>query len=96
MARDYYKLEFWTNQLMSLPLSRHCAFFDDVLDASVEELNFKTITDGLGGVLYQYPFNVPGYYALILRSLTVLEGLRSARIRSLKCWGSVSLHGATT
>ena len=25
--------------------------------------------------MYQYPFNVPGYYALILRSLTVLEGL---------------------
>ena len=43
--------------------------------ASVSELNFKTITDGLGAVLYQYPFNVPAYYALILRSLTVLEGL---------------------
>lgn len=26
-------------------------------------------------MLYQYPFNVPAYYALILRSLTVLEGL---------------------
>jgi aarF domain-containing kinase len=50
-------------------------FFDDVLDATVEELNFKTITDGLGAVLYKFPFNVPGYYALILRSLTVLEGL---------------------
>ena len=50
-------------------------FFDDVLQATVEELNFKTITDGLGAVLYSYPFNVPGYYALILRSLTVLEGL---------------------
>ena len=26
-------------------------------------------------VLFQYPFRVPAYYALILRSLTVLEGL---------------------
>ncbi len=50
-------------------------FFDDVLDASVSELNFKAIVDGLGAVLFQYPFKVPGYYALILRSLTVLEGL---------------------
>ncbi|CAI5986480.1 unnamed protein product [Closterium sp. NIES-64] len=50
-------------------------FFDDVLQATVSELNFKTIVDGLGAVLYQYPFNVPAYYALILRSLTVLEGL---------------------
>jgi predicted unusual protein kinase regulating ubiquinone biosynthesis (AarF/ABC1/UbiB family) len=51
------------------------AFFDDVLDASVAELNFKAIVDGLGAVLFQYPFRVPAYYALILRSLTVLEGL---------------------
>lgn len=41
----------------------------------VSELNFRTIVDGLGGVLFQYPFRVPAYYALILRSLTVLEGL---------------------
>ena len=33
------------------------SFFDDVLRASVSELNFKTIVDGLGGVLYAYPFN---------------------------------------
>lgn len=32
------------------------AFFDDVLDASVAELNFKAIVDGLGNVLFQYPF----------------------------------------
>jgi len=50
-------------------------FFDDALNATVSELNFKTIVDGLGAVLYRYPFNVPAYYALILRSLTVLEGL---------------------
>lgn len=50
-------------------------FFDDALNSTVSELNFKTLVDGLGAVLYQYPFNVPAYYALILRSLTVLEGL---------------------
>ena len=76
MALDYYALEFLDESVDVAPIVPALAdFFDDVLDASVEELNFKTITDGLGGVLYQYPFNVPGYYALILRSLTVLEGL---------------------
>jgi len=35
----------------------------------------QAIVDGLGCVLFQYPFRVPAYYALILRSLTVLEGL---------------------
>ena len=76
MATDYYKLEFLDESVDVKPIVPALAnFFDDVLEASVEELNFKTITDGLGGVLYAYPFNVPGYYALILRSLTVLEGL---------------------
>ena len=32
------------------------AFFDDVLEASVAELNFKAIVDGLGAVLFEYPF----------------------------------------
>ena len=35
----------------------------------------QAIVDGLGGVLFRFPFRVPAYYALILRSLTVLEGL---------------------
>lgn len=44
--------------------------------------------DGLGGVLFQYPFRVPAYYALILRSLTVLEGLVSCACTA----ASRSLH----
>jgi len=76
MARDYYALDFLDETVDVAPIVPALRdFFDDVLESTVEELNFKTITDGLGGVLYQYPFNVPGYYALILRSLTVLEGL---------------------
>lgn len=76
MAQDYYALDFIDRSVDVRPIVPALAdFFDDVLDASVSELNFKTIVDGLGAVLYQYPFNVPAYYALILRSLTVLEGL---------------------
>uniref|UniRef100_A0A7S0RXD1 Protein kinase domain-containing protein n=1 Tax=Pyramimonas obovata TaxID=1411642 RepID=A0A7S0RXD1_9CHLO len=76
MARDYYALDFLDPSVDVRPIVPALAnFFDDVLTASVSELNFKTITDGLGAVLYEYPFNVPAYYALILRSLTVLEGL---------------------
>jgi predicted unusual protein kinase regulating ubiquinone biosynthesis (AarF/ABC1/UbiB family) len=35
----------------------------------------QSIIDGLGEVLYRFPFQVPAYYALIARSLTVLEGI---------------------
>ncbi|KAL3828846.1 hypothetical protein ACJIZ3_017648 [Penstemon smallii] len=76
MARDYYTLDFLAPDVDVSPIVPALrAFFDDALNSTVSELNFKTIVDGLGAVLYQYPFNVPAYYALILRSLTVLEGL---------------------
>ncbi|KAG9130209.1 hypothetical protein Leryth_004227 [Lithospermum erythrorhizon] len=76
MARDYYALDFLSPDVDVSPIVPALRdFFDDALSLSVSELNFKTLVDGLGAVLYQYPFNVPPYYALILRSLTVLEGL---------------------
>ncbi|KAJ4720392.1 ABC1-like kinase [Melia azedarach] len=76
MARDYYALDFLSPDVDVSPIIPALRnFFDDALNSTVSELNFKTIVDGLGAVLYQYPFNVPAYYALILRSLTVLEGL---------------------
>lgn len=76
MARDYYALDFLSPDVDVSPIVPALQnFFDDALNSTVSELNFKTLVDGLGAVLYQYPFNVPAYYALILRSLTVLEGL---------------------
>ncbi|CAH9147998.1 unnamed protein product [Cuscuta epithymum] len=76
MARDYYALDFLSPDIDVSPIVPALQnFFDDALNSTVSDLNFKTIVDGLGAVLYQYPFNVPAYYALILRSLTVLEGL---------------------
>ncbi|CAI9093199.1 OLC1v1028639C1 [Oldenlandia corymbosa var. corymbosa] len=76
MARDYYALDFLAPEVDVSPIVPALRdFFDDALTLTVSELNFKTLVDGLGAVLYQYPFNVPAYYALILRSLTVLEGL---------------------
>lgn len=76
MARDYYALDFLSADVDVSPIVPALRdFFDDALNYTVSELNFKTLVDGLGAVLYQYPFNVPAYYALILRSLTVLEGL---------------------
>ncbi|CAN0880283.1 Protein ACTIVITY OF BC1 COMPLEX KINASE 3, chloroplastic [Linum grandiflorum] len=76
MAQDYYALKFLSRDVDVTPIVPALQnFFDDALNYTVSELNFKTLVDGLGAVFYQYPFNVPAYYALILRSLTVLEGL---------------------
>lgn len=76
MCYDYYTLDFMDPSVDTTPIAPALAeFFDDVLQDSVSQLNFRAIVDGLGGVLFKYPFRVPPYYALILRSLTVLEGL---------------------
>lgn len=47
----------------------------DVLGASVGELNFKSVIDKLGSVMFEYPFSLPPYYTAIVRCLGVLEGV---------------------
>lgn len=57
MARDYYVLDFLTPDVDVSPIVPALrGFFDDVLSLSVQELNFKTIVDGLGALYYDYPF----------------------------------------
>lgn len=51
----------------------------------------QSIIDGLSEVLYRFPFKVPAYYALIARSLTVLEGIAMRSDPSYKVCISPSL-----
>lgn len=76
LAHDYVKLEFLTPETDLSPIIPALAnVFNDALGASVAELNFKSITDQLSALMYEYPFRVPAYYALIIRSLVTLEGI---------------------
>jgi predicted unusual protein kinase regulating ubiquinone biosynthesis (AarF/ABC1/UbiB family) len=76
LANDYVKLEFLTPDTDLTPIIPAFAnVFTDALSASVAEMNFKSITDQLSELMYEYPFRVPAYYALIIRSLVTLEGI---------------------
>jgi predicted unusual protein kinase regulating ubiquinone biosynthesis (AarF/ABC1/UbiB family) len=76
LAQDYVKLEFLTPDVDLAPIIPAFAkVFNDALGASVAEINIKTITDQLSALMYEYPFQVPAYYALIIRSLVTLEGI---------------------
>lgn len=76
LANDYVKLEFLTPDTDLTPIIPALAgVFNNALGASVAELNFKSITDELSHVMYEFPFRVPAYYALIIRSLVTLEGI---------------------
>ncbi len=76
LAYDYVKLDFLTPDVDLTPIiPAFSRVFADAQGASVADLNIKTITDDLSELMYEYPFRVPPYYALIIRSLVTLEGV---------------------
>ncbi|MEM6351002.1 MAG: AarF/ABC1/UbiB kinase family protein [Cyanobacteria bacterium P01_D01_bin.14] len=76
LAQDYIKLEFLTPETDLEPIiPALAAVFNNALGASVADLNLKSITDEFSALMYEYPFRVPAYYALIIRSLVTLDGI---------------------
>jgi len=76
LAQDYVKLEFLSPETDLTPIiPAFSKVFANAEGASVAELNIKSITDDLSDLMYEYPFRVPPYYALIIRSLVTLEGI---------------------
>ncbi|AFY75192.1 putative unusual protein kinase [Synechococcus sp. PCC 7502] len=76
LSKDYVKLGFLTETVNLDQITPALAqVFNAALGSSVAELDFKEMTDQLSQVMYEYPFQVPAYYALIIRSLVTLEGI---------------------
>ena len=76
LSEDYVKLDFLTPETDLSPIVPALAnVFGNALGASVAELNFKSITDQMSAMMYEFPFTVPAYYALIIRSMVTLEGI---------------------
>ncbi len=76
LGKDYVDLGFLSEDADLTPIIPALAeVFEGAMGASVAELNFKSITDKLSEVMYDYPFRVPAYYALIIRSLVTLDGI---------------------
>jgi len=76
LANDYVKLDFLSSDVDLTPIVPAFAnVFANVEGASVSDFNIKSITDDLSELMYEYPFKVPPYYALIIRSLLTLEGI---------------------
>ncbi len=76
LAKDYVKLDFLKPDTDLTPIIPALnQVFGNALGASVAELNFKSITDQMSAMMYEFPFRVPAYYALIIRSMVTLEGI---------------------
>jgi predicted unusual protein kinase regulating ubiquinone biosynthesis (AarF/ABC1/UbiB family) len=79
LGRDFVKLEFLTPDTDLTPIIPAISHvFNSSLGeagTNIADMDFKSVTDQLSGVMYEFPFQVPAYYALILRSLATLEGI---------------------
>ncbi|GJQ12727.1 hypothetical protein GpartN1_g4518.t1 [Galdieria partita] len=85
LARLYVRLGFLPEDTYLDPIVEALnRALPDVLGASVGELNFKSVIDKLGSVMYRFPFRLPAYYTAIIRCLGVLEGVAIQVDRNFK------------
>ena len=76
LSHDFVKLGFLSKEVDLEPI---VPAFQDVfvnaIELGVSKMDFKSVTDDMSGVMYKFPFELPPYYALIIRSLITLEGI---------------------
>jgi len=76
LSYDFVQLGFLSEEVDLAPIAP--AFenvFTSALDIGVNKMDFKAVTDDMSGIMYKFPFKLPPYYALIIRSLITLEGI---------------------
>ena len=76
LSQDFVKFGFLSEEVNLEPIVP--AFQDVFINAvelGVSKMDFKSVTDDMSGVMYKFPFRLPPYYALIIRSLLTLEGI---------------------
>jgi len=76
LSLDFVKLGFLSEEVDLEPIVP--AFQDvfiDAIELGVSKMDFKSVTDDMSGIMYKFPFKLPPYYALIIRSLITLEGI---------------------
>ena len=76
LAQDFVKLGFLTPGTDIRPIIPALEeVLGNALGESVQDFNFKTITDKFSSLMYEYPFRLPAKFALIIRSVVTQEGL---------------------
>ena len=96
LAKDFVRLGFLTQEMDLQPIVPAFAkVFGQALIGGVSRMDFKSVTDDLSGVMYRFPFQVPPYYALIIRSLVTLEGIALSINPEFKILGAAYPYFAT-
>jgi predicted unusual protein kinase regulating ubiquinone biosynthesis (AarF/ABC1/UbiB family) len=76
LSYDFVQLGFLSEQVDLEPIAPAFeSVFTSALEIGVNKMDFKAVTDDMSGIMYKFPFKLPPYYALIIRSLITLEGI---------------------
>ena len=76
LSKDFVTLGFLAEDVDLTPIiPAFEKIFTNSLEIGVSKMDFKNVTDDMSDIMYQFPFRVPPYYALIIRSLVTLEGI---------------------
>ncbi|PSC70755.1 putative aarF domain-containing kinase chloroplastic [Micractinium conductrix] len=62
--------------------------FEEALRGGVSNLSFGELSGNLGRTMYSFKFQIPAYYTLLVRSLSVLEGIALASDTDYKVLGA--------
>ncbi|CAL8466667.1 g6203 [Coccomyxa elongata] len=62
--------------------------FSKALKDGVSNVSFSMLSADLGRTMYEFSFRIPPYYTLLVRSLSVLEGIALSADRNYKVLGS--------
>ena len=76
LSYDFVQLGFLAEEVDLAPIAPAFeSVFTNALEIGVNKMDFKAVTDDMSGIMYKFPFKLPPYYALIIRSLITLEGI---------------------
>ncbi len=76
LSYDFVQLGFLSEEVDLKPIAPAFeSVFTTALEIGVNKMDFKAVTDDMSGIMYKFPFKLPPYYALIIRSLITLEGI---------------------
>jgi len=76
LSNDFVQLGFLSEEVDLTPIAPAFeSVFSSALEIGVNKMDFKAVTDDMSGIMYKFPFKLPPYYALIIRSLITLEGI---------------------
>ena len=76
LSNDFVQLGFLSEEVDLKPIAPAFeSVFTNALEIGVNKMDFKAVTDDMSGIMYKFPFKLPPYYALIIRSLITLEGI---------------------